>query len=71
MPDSTPGHACELCGKSVDPAVADRYVSGWERSRSAGGTNAIRLREPQERFAHRVCVDLAASGINVAQGTLG
>lgn len=67
-----PDHACPFCGCAVTPRDAYRKVTGWERvHRPAGGTNAIKLREPLEVFACRPCIDLQASGISVGQGTLG
>lgn len=65
---------CEFCG---DPLEAGhwgtfRYVGGWEKSREAGGTNALSLREPQDRYACAACIDALRNGRlpGSSQGTL-
>jgi hypothetical protein len=51
---------CVFCGQEVlSPATAYRKVTGWERKRDGGGTNALALREPHDEFAHVSCVDRA------------
>lgn len=57
--------ACVFCGDVVDPdgPLTYRRVVGFERHRDAGGTNALRLRQPLEEFACYSCVDRAANGL--------
>jgi hypothetical protein len=46
-------------------------VSGWERWRDAGGTNALALRKTEQLFACERCIGLEKRGINAkAQATL-
>ena len=50
---------CSLCGEPVDafsPRVY-RKVVGYERTRKAGGTNALALRQPLEEWAHLHCIE--------------
>lgn len=62
---------CSLCGQAgIDPERDYRRVIGWERRRSAGGTNAVALRQPLGEWAHRNCVDLTTSGISLDQGAM-
>lgn len=64
---------CEFCGEAVDEG--DRYntyrkVSGYERLRTQGGTNALRLRQPLEQYAHLDCIKRESKGTSARQGTL-
>lgn len=59
---------CVFCGDPINPDRDYRKVTGWERHRVAGGTNAIRLREPQEQWACFRCVDKQAAGVSLQQG---
>lgn len=61
---------CVFCGREVNPDVDYREVTGFERYRKAGGTNAIRLRKPGERWACTPCVDRMAKGIAYSQQSL-
>jgi hypothetical protein len=65
---------CELCGKAMNSYdlehTAYRFVSGWEKPRTAGGTNALALREVTDKRAHAACVRLVSDGINVGQAAL-
>jgi len=45
-------------------------VTGYERERAQGGTNALRLRQRSGRVACQLCVDRAARGVAPAQGSL-
>lgn len=71
---SRPGAACIDCGNSITGTHFQR-VTGWERSRSQGGTNAIALREPEQVFMCVGCMELrrrqARSGVSAQQMTLG
>ena len=65
--------SCELCGKPIsesDEHYAYHRVSGWERGRKAGGTNAIRCRERDGAMAHERCVDKDAAGVPANQPPL-
>jgi len=62
---------CAICEKPIDSTRhAHRWVSGWEKDRKQGGTNALRCREPADLWAHDHCVDLMARGIPPAQEAL-
>ena len=62
---------CPFCFNPVNPE--DPYswqkVTGWERRRAQGGTNAIALRAPLQEWAHPACVSLAKDG-HLGQPTL-
>jgi hypothetical protein len=64
---------CEICKRTIDIRNENSYyykVAGWTKKRAGGGTNSIRLTEALNLFAHRTCVDLAADGIHIRQGSL-
>ncbi len=63
-PPPTDGPSCLFCGDAVDPNARTTYreVVGWTRPRTAGGTNAIRLRRELHRFACSACVSTRSSG---------
>jgi hypothetical protein len=63
------GH-CVYCGAEIDAASDYRKIVGWERSRSAGGTNAVALREPTDEWACRWCIERLKRGITAEQGSL-
>lgn len=66
-----PKPTCVFCGEAVNPEFDFRKVEGWERNRrSAGGTNAIRLRVQKDEWAHKFCIDKMARGIPANQGGL-
>jgi hypothetical protein len=44
--------------------------TGFVKGRSAGGTNALALRQRTGRVAHLSCVDLRRAGYDPQQGTL-
>ena len=46
--------SCIDCGNQYSQNEVYNRVSGWERHRSGGGTNAIKLREPD--YSQIVCV---------------
>lgn len=59
---------CEFCREPItDARQSYRKVTGWEQQRSAGGTNAVRLREPGSEWACRWCIDKQAKGHNAGQ----
>lgn len=67
MTDTVP---CALCGEQIayeDVEDSYRLVVGWEKRRAQGGTNALRLRKPQEVFAHFECVEKEAHGVAAGQ----
>jgi hypothetical protein len=61
---------CAFCGDPVDPKCDFRKVTGWECKRTDGGTNALRLREQHDEWAHKVCVDMEARKLNSRQQSL-
>lgn len=62
-PSTSAAILCELCGEPVTTTRnAYRRVSGWEKPRKRGGTNAIVLRKPTDEWAHDRCIDLAKQG---------
>lgn len=63
------GH-CTFCGVKINPDQDYRKVTGWERHRTQGGTNAIRLREVQPVWACRWCIDRQSRGVPPAQQSL-
>ena len=52
---------CAICGQYVTAAQArlDEEIGWLDRTRKAGGPNALRNARPTGRVAHRVCVDEA------------
>lgn len=58
---------CMYCGKEISLNRDYQRVTGFEKRRNQGGTNALRLREPQEEWACMFCVDRQAAGLNVNQ----
>lgn len=64
------GH-CIFCGSEINPDNDYQYVSGWEKHRQQGGTNALRGREPHpDKWGCRWCVDKIAKGLTPGQGAL-
>lgn len=62
---------CCFCGAAIMPALDYRRVSGFERSRKAGGTNALALREPSNEWACSGCVRRETKDrVNANQGGL-
>ena len=62
---------CTFCGGPINPAVDYQKVTGFERHRHQGGTNAIRLREVhQEEWACVACVNREAKGVSAQQQVL-
>ena len=64
---------CAICGRGIADAWSGNVyfrVTGWERDRDAGGTNALRARERTGEVAHRECVDLEARGVVPGQSSL-
>lgn len=61
---------CVFCESVVKPEQDYRRVIGWERSRSQGGTNALRLRKQLEQWACRWCIEKMVKGIAVGQEAL-
>lgn len=51
---------CKFCLTPVNPMTDYRKVTGWERKRDGGGTNALRLREVHDEWAHALCIDKQA-----------
>jgi hypothetical protein len=56
--------ACEFCGRALD--IRDvgvfQHASGWVMTRSGGGAHGVSLMQRDRRWAHRACVETAASG---------
>lgn len=67
MPDAG---QCIHCSDPIDPDQDFRKVIGWERRRGAGGTNAIKLRQPQDEWACRYCIAKLVKGISPTQGSM-
>ena len=63
MNESTSG-----CGTTIDPNQDFRKVVGWERRRDGGGTNALRLRQPQQ--SGPVASACTARGMAAQQGSI-
>jgi hypothetical protein len=64
---------CFHCGQPIGRDDLDRCwrkVSGWEKHREQGGTNALALREVEDLWMHNSCMLLAKRGIAPGQGTL-
>lgn len=53
---------CTYCLRLVEPEAAYRRVTGFERRRAGGGTNALRLRQPHDVWACSPCVERLAAG---------
>lgn len=70
-PPSEATIACVYCGCEIaSPRSAYRRVQAWERKRRAGGTNAVRLREPLDEYACAPCVDALAAGRPIGQAAI-
>ena len=63
---------CAYCGRAVDPDAASTYrqVIGWEHPRSAGGTNALAARQPQNTYACDSCIYRLRKGLSPHQQVL-
>lgn len=63
---------CDICKRTIDPQARNifRLVTGWVQKRAGGGTNTVRLPSEHDIWAHKTCVDLAASGISSQQESL-
>jgi hypothetical protein len=61
------GKECVFCGGPPGPNPY-RKVTGWERHRQQGGTNALRLREQHEEVACMHCIEREARGVSAQQG---
>lgn len=50
---------CLFCGEVLDADAAGvyQYVRGWERRRTGGGTNAIRLPTRENKWACHACIE--------------
>ena len=60
---------CTFCGEPVGhPPYFE--VTGWERHREQGGTNALRLREQTGRVACSACIAKKSLGVSEDQETL-
>lgn len=55
---------CSICDASLQGWTVYQKVSGWERWREAGGTNALALREPKQEFACQRCIDALKRGVD-------
>jgi hypothetical protein len=53
---------CQFCLREIEPEYAYRRVTGWERKRDGGGTNALRLRHPHDAWACSQCINTLAAG---------
>lgn len=64
---------CHFCGDQLDTSMGrvSQFVSGWERRRRAGGTNAIILRKVHPQWACYECIEKLRAGIDPAQQRLG
>jgi hypothetical protein len=60
----------DSCGNMIDEDRDYRKVTGWEKRRAQGGTNALRGRETHDVWACRFCVDKQARGIAPEQTAL-
>ncbi len=59
---------CSICGKEIQTLrFAYRRVVGWEKHRQQGGTNAIRLRQSLDEWAHSMCVDREVNRVHAGQ----
>ena len=55
---------CYYCGVAINSDSIGVYqlVRGWERRRSGGGTNALRLAERAQRWACHACIEAQVKG---------
>jgi hypothetical protein len=63
---------CHFCKREVDADLGRtaQFVSGWERKRKQGGTNALILRKVHPQWACGECIDKLRAGIDPAQQRL-
>lgn len=62
---------CAFCERELDTEAVGVYqwTSGWVKVRAEGGGHGVSLPERENRWACRVCVDLAVRG-TLKQGAL-
>lgn len=63
---------CSFCREEIDPTLDGVWqkITGWEKRRNQGGTNAIAMREPLQEFMHATCMILLKRGLTAQQGSL-
>lgn len=63
---------CAICGDEVDDRRTEPYteVTGWERRRDQGGTNALALRKPTGRAMCSSCMERMKMGLAPGQLSL-
>jgi len=64
---------CNYCSEPIPVEQLDRCwrkVTGWEKHRDQGGTNALALPVRHDIWMHAACMPLAKRGIPHGQGTL-
>lgn len=65
-------YRCPLCHEPVEPGAHGTYqkLTGWAKDRKQGGTNAVRLREPLDLWAHGTCIDREARKVSAMQAVM-
>lgn len=62
---------CTFCDGPIAPSRDYREVTGFERRRAGGGTNALALRAPGDKWACEGCIrKQTKEGVNANQGSL-
>jgi hypothetical protein len=65
------GPKCTFCGGSISASRDYRRVTGFERRRSGGGTNALSLRTVSHEWACEGCIRrMTRDRVNANQGAL-
>lgn len=59
---------CHFCPYEVETNDKGiwRLATGWCQQRKSGGSNAIKMREDQDRWAHNACVEIEAKSGNLS-----
>lgn len=63
------GMQCSFCERDLEGETVYQHVSGWERWRDEGGTNALALRQTEQDFACMDCIESFKRGVDPTQQT--
>lgn len=60
---------CTACGRQMDERLETVWqkLTGWDKKRSAGGTNHVALKRPLHEFMCAGCMDKLQNGVPALQ----
>ena len=63
---------CSECKQPIDDRFHNYWtkVEGWERRRSAGGTNHLAMRKQKDEFLCDACMRMLQRGLDPRQSSL-